>query len=69
MLRMPICAVIALAAVIGMAQAAEMKPTAPDKMASPSNKEKMKQCEARAVAENVRMDHRAKFIMDCLEAK
>jgi hypothetical protein len=60
---------VAFVAMTVAVSAAEMTPTAPDKMTSPAARAKMKKCEARAAAENVRMDQRAKFIMDCMTAK
>jgi hypothetical protein len=43
-----------------------MKPTAPQKMTSPAEAKKMHACEALAEERNVKMDERAKFIMDCM---
>jgi hypothetical protein len=51
------------------AAAAQMNPTAAEKMPSPAEKAKMKACEAKAAAQNVTMDARAKFVMDCMTAK
>lgn len=62
-------ALIALMIATAPAHAAEMKATAPDKMTSPADKQKMKTCEATAAAQNVRMDERARFVMDCMTAK
>jgi len=59
---------IALAAALPAAQATAMKPTVVEKMASPADKAKMKACEAKAAAQNVPMDARAKFLMDCMMA-
>jgi hypothetical protein len=69
MLRVVACAAIAIVALIGVAQAAGTKPTAPEKMASPADKRKMKACEAKAAAQQVPMAERAKFLMDCTRAK
>ena len=67
--RTPAFALIALLAVVTAAQATAMKPSAPERMASPADKAKMKACEAKAAAQNVAMDARAKFVMDCMTAK
>ena len=45
-----------------------MKPTAPAKMMSERDQKKMKECEARAAAQNVPMSQRSKFVMDCMTA-
>lgn len=50
------------------AGATSMKPSAPDRMASPADKQKMQACQDRAVAQNVPMSERAKFVMDCMAA-
>ena len=50
-------------------QAATTTPTAPEKMTSPAERQKMKACETQAAAQKVRMDQRAKFILDCMTAK
>lgn len=46
-----------------------MKPTAPQKMMSPSEAEKMHACEQQAADQNIRMDLRSKFVMDCMTKK
>ena len=46
-----------------------MKPTAPQKMMSPEEAEKMHACEKQAADQNIQMDQRAKFVMDCMTAK
>ena len=68
MLRMPAFALIAVLAATVAAQAAAMKPTAPQKMASPADKAKMKACEAKAAAQKVAANGRATFLMDCMKA-
>jgi len=68
MLRMPAFALIAVLAATSVAQSAAMKPTAPQKMASPADKAKMKACEAKAAAQKVPANGRAKFLMDCMKA-
>jgi hypothetical protein len=65
--RRPAIALLALF-VAAAAAATTMKPSAPEKMASPADKAKMTACEAKAAAQNVRMDARAKFLMDCMKA-
>lgn len=62
-------ALVVLMIATGLVHAAEMKATAPEKMTSPTDKQKMKICEAKAAAQNVRMDERARFVMDCMTAK
>ncbi len=52
---------------IGNASAQQpMKPTAPAKMMSERDQKKMKECEARAAAQNVPMNQRSKFVMECM---
>jgi hypothetical protein len=46
-----------------------MKPTAPQKMMSPEEQKKMHACEKQAADQNIQMDQRAKFVMDCMTAK
>jgi hypothetical protein len=48
------------------AGAATMKPSAPDRMASPADKQKMQICQDRAAAQNVPMAERSKFVMKCM---
>ncbi len=43
-----------------------MKPTAPAKMMSERDQKKMKECEARAAAQNVPMNQRSRFVMACM---
>ena len=59
----------ALLATAGAAEQSAMKATAPDKMMSPADQAKMRECEGKAAAQNVPMDRRAKFVMDCMTAK
>jgi hypothetical protein len=51
------------------AQSTTMKPSAPDKMTSPAEAKKMHDCEAQAAANNIQMDMRSKYVMDCMTAK
>ena len=46
-----------------------MKPSAPQKMMSPSEAEKMHACEKQAADQNIKMDMRSKFVMDCMTKK
>lgn len=52
-----------------VAGAATMLPSAPDKMASPADKQKMQACQARAAAQDVPMAERSRFVMDCMAKK
>ncbi|MGH6727513.1 MAG: hypothetical protein ACREB8_13370 [Pseudolabrys sp.] len=66
--------VLALTMTIGLLGAvayaqAPMKPTAPQKMMSPSEADKMHACEKQAADQNVKMDERAKFVMNCMTKK
>jgi hypothetical protein len=51
---------------IESAAATSMKATAPAKMMPEREQEKMRACEQRAAAQNVPMDQRSKFVMDCM---
>ena len=66
MTRTPVFVATMLLAASAAAGAATMKPSAPDKMASPADKQKMQTCQERAVAQNVPMAERSKFVMDCM---
>jgi hypothetical protein len=46
-----------------------MKPTAPQKMMSPAEAKIMRACEKQAADQNIKMDERAKFVMDCMTSK
>lgn len=46
-----------------------MKPTAPQKMTSPDEQKKMQACEKQAADQNIAMDQRSKFVMDCMTKK
>jgi hypothetical protein len=46
-----------------------MKPSAPDKMTSPEEAKKMQACEKQAAANNIPMEMRSKYVMDCMTAK
>jgi len=45
---------------------ADMKATAPQKMMSPEEAQKMHACQKQAADQNIKMDDRAKFVMDCM---
>ncbi len=66
MTRAPVFIAAMLLAASAAAGAASMKPSAPDKMASPTDKQKMQACQDRAAAQKVPMDERSKFVMDCM---
>ena len=66
---MPRLVVLLSAAVIGAGAAlaqTPMKPSAPQKMMSPEEAQKMHACEKQAADQNIKMDERAKFVMDCM---
>jgi hypothetical protein len=67
--RRLVAALIAIFVATSAPMAAETKPSAAEKMTSPAERAKMKACEAKAAAQNVPMDARAKFVMDCMTAK
>jgi hypothetical protein len=46
-----------------------MKPTAPQKMMSPDERQKMQECQKLAAQRNIVMHERAKFLMDCMTDK
>jgi curli biogenesis system outer membrane secretion channel CsgG len=46
-----------------------MQPTAPQKRMSPTEAEKMHACEKQAAEQNIKMDLRSKFVMDCMTKK
>lgn len=46
-----------------------MKATAPMKMMPPAEKARMQECQKMAAEQNVKMDARAKFLMDCMNEK
>jgi Na+-transporting methylmalonyl-CoA/oxaloacetate decarboxylase gamma subunit len=60
---------MSLAGAATSAQSTTMKPTAPEKMTSPAEAKKMHDCEAQAAANNIQMDQRSKYVMDCMTAK
>ena len=62
---LPMAAIIGLACGAAAAQPA-MKPSAPEKMMSPGEAKKMQACEKQAANQNIKMDERSKFVMDCM---
>jgi psiF repeat len=46
-----------------------MKPSAPQKMMPPDQAQKMRDCEKQAADQNIKLDERSKFVMDCMMAK
>lgn len=45
----------------------DMKPSAPAKMMPPAEKARLEACQQKAAQQNIKMDDRAKFIMDCMK--
>jgi len=45
-----------------------MKASAANKMTSPDQKHKMQACQKKAAQQNIPMDQRAKFVMDCMKS-
>lgn len=68
MIRTPVFVAVTLLTAAAAAGAATMKPSAPDRMASPADKQKMQVCQDRAAAQKVPMAERSKFVMDCMAA-
>lgn len=71
---MPRLIALLTAAIVGLGVAAAaaaqtMKPSAPLKMMSPAEAKKMHACEKQAADQNIKMDERSKFVMDCMTAK
>jgi hypothetical protein len=74
--RQPVPRVIVLAIVLNLGLAAgaaaaqdDMKATAAKKMTSPEQARRMRECQRRAAQQNVVMDQRSKFVMDCMTKK
>jgi hypothetical protein len=65
----PLALLMAGCLVCGTAYAQSMKPSAPQKMMSPAEATKMHACEKQAADQNIKMDRRSKFVMDCMTAK
>jgi hypothetical protein len=47
--------------------ASDMTPTAPQKMMPPAEKARLEACQQKAADQQVKMDARAKFVMDCMK--
>jgi hypothetical protein len=60
-------AIIGLSAVAAAGQS--MKPSAPQKMMSPAEAKKMQACEKQTADQDIKMDERSKFVMDCMTKK
>ena len=61
-------AVVSLVCGAAIAQSS-MKPSAPQKMMSPAEAKKMRACEKQAADQNIPMEQRSKFVMDCMTGK
>lgn len=57
---------VGLNAGLGFAQS-DMKPTAPTKMMPPTEKARLDACQKKAAQQNIKMDDRAKFLMNCMK--
>jgi hypothetical protein len=44
-----------------------MNPTAPTRMMPPDEKARLDACRQKAAQQNIKMDERARFIMDCMK--
>lgn len=69
---MPRLVALLTAVMVGLGAAlaqTPMKPSAPQKMMSPEEAQKMHACEKQAADQNIKMDERAKFVMDCMTKK
>ena len=60
---------MSLAGAATSSQSTTMKPSAPDKMTSPAEAKKMHYCEQQAATNNIPMEMRSKYVMDCMTAK
>ncbi len=45
----------------------DMKPTAPAKMMPPGEKARLETCQLKAAQQKIKMDERARFVMDCMK--
>ena len=69
---MPRLVTLLTAVIMGLGAAlaqTPMKPSAPQKMMSPEEAQKMHACEKQAADQNIKMYERAKFVMDCMTKK
>ena len=67
--RIALLTAVTVSLLCGAALAQPMKPSAPQKMMSPEEAQKMRACEKQAADQNIKMDERSKFVMDCMTAK
>ncbi len=67
--RIALLTAVTASLVCGAVLAQPMKPSAPQKMMSPDEAKKMRACEKHAADQNIKMDERSKFVMDCMTAK
>ena len=67
--RIAFAAALTLSLVCAADAQTAMKPSAPQKMTSPAEAEKMRDCEQQAAQNNIKMDERSKYVMDCMTAK
>jgi hypothetical protein len=67
--RIALLTAVTVSLACGAATAQPMKPSAPQKMMSPDETKKMRACEKQAADQNIKMDERSKFVMDCMTAK
>ncbi len=51
------------------AWATTMKATAPDKMTPKGGGDAMRECDKLAMQQNIRTEHRARFVQDCVAKK
>jgi len=68
-MRAFVLAIVACLIGAGAVAQTPMKPTAPQKMTSPDEQKKMQACEKQAADQNIAMDQRSKFVMDCMTKK
>jgi hypothetical protein len=66
-----ICRGVILGLLVAGTAAAQpaMKATAPEKMMPPGEKKRLEECQKMAAQKNVKMDERARYLMDCMKAK
>ncbi|MGH6788820.1 MAG: hypothetical protein ACRECC_03970 [Pseudolabrys sp.] len=71
---MPRIIMLAIVLNLGLAAGAaaaqsDMKATAAKKMTSPEQARRMRDCEEEAARQNIAMDQRSAFVMDCMTKK
>ena len=67
--RIALLTAVTMSLVCRAAIAQPMKPSAPQKMMSPNEAQKMRACEKQAADQNIKMNERSKFVMDCMAGK